>query len=212
MGTAAANRSRRIDVDVHQRLPTGFWERLPRPWSGMRLPSRPLWPAAALGHGGYRADVHTTDGARFETTPAHGVERLLDPYAIDVEILTGNAVALGIGTHPNGPFALAFAQAYNDWLIEFWLQHDPRFKGSMLIAPNDVAGSVAEIRRLGRHPDVVQVKMPASCARLYGDPALWPIYEAPAEHQRPVAVHRRVVPSSRRPLQGGRAPTSRPTA
>ena len=180
---------KRIDVDVHQGLPASFWERLPRPWRGMRAPGGIAWPAASLGHTGYRTDVHTAAGDHFDTEPRFVVERLLDPYRIDRAILTGNAGALGIGTHPNARFALAFAQAYNDWLAEVWLPHDPRLKGSMLIAPLDVPGSVAEIERVGDHPDVVQVLMPASAPRLYGDPSFWPIYAAAAAKGLPVAIH-----------------------
>jgi len=69
------------------------------------------------------------------------------------------------------------------------LSNDRRLKGSMLIAPDDVAGSVAEIERTGDHPDIVQVLMPASCSRLYGDPVFWPIYEAAADRGLPVAIH-----------------------
>ena len=155
----------------------------------MRAPQGPSWPAAAFGHTGYRTDVHTPQGERHDLEPRDVVERLLEPYGIDVAILTGNAGALGINTHPNPHFALAFAQAYNDWLIDTWLTHDPRLMGSMVVAPDDAAGSVREIERVAGHPSVVQVIMAASAPRLYGDRNYWPIYEAAARRHLPVAVH-----------------------
>lgn len=184
-----AGRILRVDVDVHQGIPSSFWSRLPRPWSGMRAPTGPSWPAGALGHTGYRTDVHTMEGAHHDQHPRDVVERLLEPYGIDVAILTGNAGALGINTHPNARFALAFAQAYNDWLIEEWLPYDRRLRGSILVAPNDVAGSVREIERIGKQPGVVQVLLSASAPRFYGDPSYWPIYEAAAAMGLPVAIH-----------------------
>ena len=181
--------SLRIDVDVHQGLSASFWQRLPRPWRDMRAPGGIVWPAASLGHTGYRTDVHTSSGERFDAEPREVVERLLESSRIDVAILIGDAGALGIGTHPNGRFALTFVQAYNDWLEEVWLPHDRRLKGSMFVAPLDVSGSVAEIERFGDHPSVVQVLMPASAPRLYGDPVLWPIYEAATGKGLPIAIH-----------------------
>lgn len=97
------------------------------------------------------------------------------PYGIDIAILTGNAGLLGVSSHPNSTFGVNFSQAYNDWLIEEWLGHDPRLKGSMVIAPLDVRASVAEIERVGGHPEIVQVIMPSNSNRLYGDRYFWPI-------------------------------------
>lgn len=179
----------RIDVDVHQGIPPSFWQRLPLPWRAMSPTRGVSWPAAGLGHTGYRADVHTEEGEHHDRTPQDVVDRLLDPYGIDVAILTGNAGALGINVHPNPGYARAFAEAYNDWLLDTWLPYDRRLKGSMLIAPQDVPASVAEIERVGDHPDIVQVLMSATSPRLYGDRFYWPIYQAAAERGLPVAIH-----------------------
>jgi predicted TIM-barrel fold metal-dependent hydrolase len=185
----ATERAGRIDVDVHQGLPEAFWDRLGLPWSRMRPTRGVSWPASALGHTGYRTDVHTEEGVKHDTTPDDVVARLLDPYEIDVAILNGNAGALGINTHPNPHFALAFAQAYNDWLVDTWLPHDPRLRASMYVTPHDPAASVAEIERIGGHRGIVQVLMAASSPKLYGDRAFWPIYEAATSHDLPVAIH-----------------------
>lgn len=179
----------RVDADVHQGLPASFWERLPLPWRAMRPTQGISWPAAALGHTGYRTDVHTPEGEHHDTEPQDVVGRLLEPYKIDIAILTGNAGALGVNTHPNAGFALSFAQAYNDWLVELWLEHDPRLRGSMMIAPQDIPSSVREIERVGKHPSIVQVILSATSPRLYGDRSYWPVYEAAAALNLPVAIH-----------------------
>lgn len=179
----------RVDADVHQGVPESFWSRLPLPWRAMRPRIAVSWPASGLGHTGYRSDVHTDDGQHHDQHPSDVVERLLEPYDIDVAILTGNAGLLGATAHPNASFGVNFAQAYNDWLIEDWLSFDPRLKGSMLVAPLDVAASVREIHRVGSHPDIVQVIVAANSSRLFGDRYFWPIYEAAAELGLPMAIH-----------------------
>lgn len=179
----------RVDADVHQGVADSFWQRLPEPWHSMRPVSPVSWPAASLGHTGYRSDVHTEDGELFDRTPADVSARLLDAYAVDVAILTGNAGLLGAAAHPNSAYGVNFAQAYNDWLLEEWLAHDARFRGSLMIAPLDVAASVREIERVGRQPGMVQVIMPSSSTRLFGDRHFWPIYEAAAALGLPVAIH-----------------------
>lgn len=179
----------RVDADVHQGTPSSFWSRLPLPWRAMRPNATVSWPARALGHQGYRSDVHTEDGQHHDQSPADVVDRLLGPYRVDIAILTGNAGLLGASVHPNPGFGINFAQAYNDWLIEEWLVYDPRLKGSLMVGLLDVPAAVQEIHRVGDHPDIVQVILPSNSSRLYGDRYFWPIYEAAAEHGLPVAIH-----------------------
>lgn len=179
----------RVDADVHQGVSDTFWDRLDMPWHDMRPPSGMSWPAAALGHTGYRADVHTVDGKHHDRSPQDVVDRLLEPYDISFAILTGNAGLLGAAVHPNPRFGVNFARAYNDWLIEEWLTYDGRLKGSMMIAPLDVAESLREINRVGDHAAIVQIIMPSSSTRLYGDQYFWPIYEAAASHKLAMAIH-----------------------
>lgn len=46
-----------IDTDVHQGLDARFKDYLAEPWKHMALPSGFSWPAASLGHTGYREDI-----------------------------------------------------------------------------------------------------------------------------------------------------------
>jgi predicted TIM-barrel fold metal-dependent hydrolase len=54
-------------------------------------------------------------------------------------------------------FATALASAYNDFMIENWLEKDDRFLGSIQIAPQDPLSAAQEIDRLGSHPRMIQV-------------------------------------------------------
>lgn len=174
-----------IDTDVHQGLNANFWERLELPWRKMSVPSGFSWPAHALGHNGIRQDIGPpgSDG-----DPAVLVRELIEPHQTHCAILTGSKV-LGINVHPNSLFAMAFARAYNDWLIETWLSYDSRFRGSMLIAPQDIKGSVKEIERVGEHPGMVQILISGSSPLLFGKRYFWPLYEIAEAYNLPIAVH-----------------------
>ncbi|MBV9281214.1 MAG: amidohydrolase [Chloroflexi bacterium] len=115
-------------------------------------------------------------------------EQLLDRYHVDVAILT-HEEATEISTLANPHYASALARACNDWIVDRWLPRDPRFKASMVVAPQDPAGAAREIRRVGAHPDIVQVLMSSGAQRPYGDPFYHPIWEAAAEMNLPVAAH-----------------------
>lgn len=179
----------RVDADVHQGIDDAFWERLPMPWRKMRPGSAVSWPASVLGHTGYRSDVHTEEGELHDRTAADVTKRLLDTYNVDFAILTGNAGLLGVAAHPNSRFGVSFAQAYNDWLIEDWLNVEHRFKGSMMVSQLDMAAAVAEVERIGHHKGIVQVILPSNSGRLYGDRFYWPLYEVAAAHGLPIAIH-----------------------
>lgn len=50
-------------------------------------------------------------------------------------------------------------QATNDWLVETCLETDPRFLGSICVNMNDPASAAREIRRMARHPGMVQINV-----------------------------------------------------
>ncbi len=115
-------------------------------------------------------------------------EKLLDRYDYDYAILLGEE-AIEVSTLGNHYFASALARAYNDWMINTWLPKDSRFKGSIVVAPQDPKGAAEEIRRVGEHPDIVQVLVSSGSYRPYGDPVYHPIWEAAAELDLPIAAH-----------------------
>ena len=115
-------------------------------------------------------------------------EQLLDRYDIEYAILLGEE-AIEVSTLANPHYASALARAYNDWMIETWLPLDSRLKGSIVVAPQDPTGAAEEIRRIGAHPDIVQVLVSSGSYRPYGDPVYHPIWEAAAEMDLPFAAH-----------------------
>lgn len=115
-------------------------------------------------------------------------KQLLDPLGVEYAILTGGDI-LTVSSLPDPRVAAAVATAYNRHLIETWLSHDPRLKGSLVVATQDAERAAEEIRAFGGCPDIVQVILPSITVSGYGHPHYHPIYEAAVEAGLPVAVH-----------------------
>lgn len=139
--------------------------------------------SAGLG----RRDAEPPDGAPRGSDPVLCQQQLLDDVGIDRAILLGGNM-FGLGALPDPDMAAAMASAYNDWMTDKWLSVDPRFRGSVIVAPQDPAQAVAEIDRVGDRPGMVQVFLPVGNI-LMGERHYWPIYAAAERHGLPVAIH-----------------------
>ncbi|MCE2393710.1 amidohydrolase family protein, partial [Candidatus Poribacteria bacterium] len=115
-------------------------------------------------------------------------ENHLDVHGIDIAVLSGSTV-YGAAVHPNSDYGAAMCRAFNDWTLETWVKADSRFKASIAIAPTDPQQAAEEIHRLGEHPSVFQVIMPAGARMPFGNRFYHPIYEAAQEHGLPMCVH-----------------------
>ena len=180
-----------IDCDVHNNwasadvlldhLPAAFREYVERG----ELPG----PRGSFPHA-HRPWLHPEDYKRADAAPAGGgnagsdyelmCEQLLDRYQIDYAILNGDE-PVEVSTLANPYYGQALASAYNDYLVDVWLPRDRRLKGSLVVAPQNPEGAAREIRRLGGHPDIVQVLVTSGSQRPYGDPFYHPIWAACAE-------------------------------
>lgn len=183
-------RLRVVDTDIHNDLPS--YDDL-KPF----LPSR--WHPWLAGGTGFAARAYANTGSgRMDDAvrpddglcagdPGWVVEQLMERYQIDLGVLTGSVI--GIGVQHNPRFVAALTRAYNDWTLETWVRDRACFKGSILATGQDPEADAREIHRLGEHPGMVQVLM-ASAARIpYGQQCYWPIYRAAVEHGLPVAIH-----------------------
>lgn len=139
------------------------------------------------GHG--YANPFGVDRRDLQASTAADVARLhLDPLRIAYGVLQpqpGYAVslihAIDVGN--------AYAQAVNDWQIHYYLEKDPRFLGSVCINVADPRAAAAEIRRVGKHPRMVQTITCGEAVHLFGHRAYDPIYEACCETGLVFAVH-----------------------
>jgi len=125
------------------------------------------------------------------STPASETDERPEPALIDCDVHQQPATTDELGVAPQADYAAAAASAYNDWLIDTWLAHSDRFLGSVVVAPQAPEKAATEIRRVGDHPQMVQVLMASANAQglPYGNRTFWPIYEAAVEQDLPVAVH-----------------------
>ena len=119
--------------------------------------------------------------------PAWVKAEYLDKRGVDMAILTGPVLSLGV--QPNNDMAAAIATAVNDWTLETWVRPFSCFKGSILVAHQDPGQAVAEIDRLGDDPGMVQVLMGSASETPLGRRQFHPIYAACVRHGLPLALH-----------------------
>lgn len=174
------------DLHVYPRDADALIEYLPERFrgKGVTYPDG-NWPSPI---GRFREDV-ASEGGPAGSDPAVVAEEHLDALGIDRAILTGGEANLRVATQPDRRYAAALTSAYNDWLIEEWLERDDRLYGSISVASIEPEAAAEEIRRLGDRPDMVQVITGAATQTALGDERYWPIYEAAVENDLPVAIH-----------------------
>ena len=190
-----------IDTDVHEQMAGGVGDLIPYidpVWHRYLVPSdgEHQWPlgrsldgglryAAPIGHGRreWLDDEGKADCRHVDRTQEH----LFNEEGVTVAVLCGSFRPGAMRT--DYEFAHALAGAYNDWLIENWLEKDKRFRGSIHVVPDLPELAVREIDRLAAHPQMVQVFMPTMHDRQYGDPVYRPIFEAAARHELAIALH-----------------------
>jgi uncharacterized protein len=194
-----------VDCDVHPHLPQGLRSLAPylsKAWrkrmfggvteawatevyaSQMTIPKNDVYINPV---GSMRRDAFPPDGSVPGSSPALMVEQLLDGCQIDRAILIGGNV-FGLGAIPDPDAAAAIATAYNEWLSDEWLSHDPRFRGALVVAPQDSALAAAEIDRSADRSAVVEILLPLM-GTLMGERHYYPIYEAAARHGLPIVLH-----------------------
>lgn len=172
-----------VDCDIH--VPTdgsAVAERMPEPFRSKGLSGPGNGYSSPVGV--VRGDTAAGDASRFELTR----EQVLDPLGIEHGIITGGAGS-GLVAYENARHAVAVMRAYNDWVLEEWTSRDDRLHASIGVVPHAPEESAAEIRRLGDHPDMVQVITGSGTRMPIGQRDYWPIFEAAEEMGLPVAMH-----------------------
>jgi predicted TIM-barrel fold metal-dependent hydrolase len=211
-----------IDCDVHPHLPDGLKslaDHLPQEWrrrllggaslswakevyaSQLALPKNDIYINPV---GSMRRDAFPEDGAVPGSDPDLVVRQLLDGCGIDRAVLMGGNL-FGLGALPDPDAAAVIASAYNDWLGEVWLDHDERFRGALIVAPQDPQLAVAEIDRMADRAGIVQIFLPLNNT-LMGERHYYPIYAAAERHGLPIALHPNSVDAiyaKAAPLAGG---------
>jgi predicted TIM-barrel fold metal-dependent hydrolase len=184
-----------IDVDVHEGLPSlqDLGPYLDGPWRSRvgavdNFQSIDAFPYSYPQVGGLvMAEAATEDGTPAGSSYELMRTQLLDPYDIEYAILVGALQPTDMRVQPE--FATALAAAYNDWLVESWLSKDDRLRGSVSVAAQDPWAAAREIDRVGAHPQIVQINLPASTREVFAGPFYHPVFEAAVRNDLTVAFH-----------------------
>jgi len=181
-----------IDCDVHEMLPSleDLFPYLDEPWKGYIktggwAPPRPpyAWPTPG---GTYMEEAKLKNGAPPGSDYEVMCKQLLDKYNVKYAMLTGLFLPSDQNSQPQ--FKNALASAYNDWLIQNWIDKDDRFRMSIHINCHDPIAAAKEIDRLGKHPKTVQV-MISVIPENFGSPFYDPIYEAIVRNNLKLSFH-----------------------
>ncbi|MFB6135866.1 MAG: amidohydrolase family protein [Halobacteriaceae archaeon] len=129
------------------------------------------------------------DGHRAGHDPGtpEGKLGFMEEFGLDHSVLTPGG---GIATINNDRVAVAWASAYNDWLVDNWLDADDRLSATAAVANQRPDMAAEEVDRVAGEGGVVGVQMPG--AGLIPPAGNWmyePIYEAAESHGLPVVMH-----------------------
>jgi len=157
-------------------------------------------PFKSRGFPDYEMDWYGAPGGEY----APGIDSLTQPYPgsdpelVGRDLFEKRGVDVAIlhpmtrGIMPDRHLGTAIAAAHNQMLVSRWLddnRYADRFRGTIRINPDDVVGALREIDKHKDHPRVVQIGVPLQSRELYGKPQYWPIWQAAADANLPVAAH-----------------------
>jgi predicted TIM-barrel fold metal-dependent hydrolase len=157
-------------------------------------------PFRSRGFPDYEMDWYGAPGGEY-VERSKGADRQYpgsDPALVGKHLFVDGDVDVAIlhpmtrGIMPDRHLGTAIASAHNDMMVSRWLEdaeYGDRFRGTIRVNPDDVAGALREIDKYKDHPRVVQIGIPMQSRELYGKPQFWPLWEAAAAANLPVAVH-----------------------
>lgn len=114
------------------------------------------------------------------------VKEAVEPFRSRFAILNP---LYGVQSIGDDGMAVAFTRALNDWTAAEWLSFDTRLRASIVVTPQNPSAAAEEIGRLAPDRRYVQVLLLAAGELPLGRPFYWPIYEAAAKYDLPVAIH-----------------------
>jgi len=194
---SAATKIPVVDCDIHPAMSTrdelvkfmpvrwrdharDFAIRVGNPFFG-GMPYPRLTPGA-----GMRRDAWPPNGGPPASDLAFMQEQLLDPLNIEYGLLQ----ALGPGASTfNQDLGAALCTALNDWQIDKWMDHDKRLLGGIAVTQEDTGAAIKEIEERVKDKRFVQIAIPPRALEPAGRRRYWPLYEAAAHYNLPLASH-----------------------
>ena len=179
-----------IDCDVHVAVPgmralmpflSEVWREMItiRGTDGLELASYPAGAPLAC-----RPDWRPADGRPGTDLPM--LRTALDSFGTRLAIV--NCLYGAQAVHSED-LAQALCRAVNEWIVAAWLDQEPRLRASIVVPSQNPTYAAAEIERCAADRRFVQVQLLAAGEMLLGRRYYWPIFEAAAKHDLPVAIH-----------------------
>jgi predicted TIM-barrel fold metal-dependent hydrolase len=182
---------RAIDCDVHPALPEmpALMPYLPDHWRDAvtergipSLESISYPPHAPITA---RPDWRGEDG--LAAASLGDIERhVFARFGADIAVLN---CLYGVQLVFNEDMAHAFARAVNDWIVQEWLDRDPRLRASIVVPLQNVEHAVDEIARCASDRRFVQILLLAMGEVPLGRRQFWPVYAAAERHGLPIGIH-----------------------
>jgi predicted TIM-barrel fold metal-dependent hydrolase len=177
-----------IDADGHIReVESEVFEYLPAHYQNRReaVLYFPLLPH----HGWHRQAGTAGVGAKFLIPTLQDWQMALDAGNIEFAVVYPTRF-MHIGQVGMADFAVDLSRAYNDYLFDKFLSHEPRLKGMAVLPLQDPAAAAAELRRAVNDYAMVGGILPADgLPRPLGHPEFDPVYEAASRLGCMLAVH-----------------------
>ena len=182
-----------VDADVHVNVPsartltpylTPHWQEYTAEsgfagTDGVRTSYPPGAPTTTA------PDAQPADGSAPASRLEHVQADVLDRHDLACAVLV---CYYGVEQNRHPDFAAAVAAAVNDWLVDAFLDRDPRLRGSIVV-PSAPGAAAQEIERVGGHPGFVQVLLPVRSERLYGNREYHQVLDAIVRHELVAGLH-----------------------
>lgn len=186
-----------VDCDIHPAMTS--WNEV-RPFLEKRWMDHLATFGSHLRHGLSEALSHprmSPDAARVDAYPAEGGPPGSSLDLMRSQHLDANGIETGVlvplrwnpGSQRNLDLGAALCAAMNCWQAENWVSREPRLRASILVPQEDTVASVREIEARAGDPRFVQVLLLPRTDEPLGRRRYWPIYEAAARNNIPVAIH-----------------------
>ncbi len=181
-----------VDCDIHPNLksPNALDPYLSERWREHRK---------TIGGRGFAGSYYpraNMNAARTDAWPPSGLppasdldfmrHQLLDTWNIEHGVLQP---LLGASGQLNLEYSAALSTAINQWLIDEWIEPEPRLKAGLVIPYEDGELAAAEVHRHGDHPGFVQLMLAIRTGEPLGRRKYWKMYEAAVEHDLPIGIH-----------------------
>jgi uncharacterized protein len=114
--------------------------------------------------------------------------RWMDAMGVDIAMMFPTPM-LGLGTHPVIETEILWARAYNRWLVEQILPHEPRLRSMLYLPFNDPNACYRMIQDFGDKPGVCGFMITASHSQAVHNNDFMKTYASLEERSLPLAFH-----------------------